>query len=138
MSHIPLLVLSVAFSFQGPVTESGKVETVTLYRGQALVTRSIPLPPRSGALEIVVPDMPQAVVAGSLYAEGADGTEVRAVRYRTRAVGEAPRAEVRALQLQIEEAKAALATNDANRIVVSAKIGYIRSSRGFRGLDRTS
>jgi len=131
MPHLSLLILVASFSAQGPVTQPGRVEAVTLYRGQALVTRSIPLPLRSGALEIVVPDLPEAVLSGSLYAEGAEATEVRAVRFRTRAVGETPREEIRALQLQVEEARAGLATNEANQNVARSRIEYLDRLEAF-------
>lgn len=131
MPHLSLLLLSVAFSPQEPITEPGQVEAVTLYRGQALITRSIPLPTRSGSLEIVVPDIPEAVLPSSLYAEGSEATEVRAVRYRTHAVGETPHAEIRALQLQIEEAEADLETNEANQSVAEARIVYLDRLEGF-------
>lgn len=112
-------------------TSEGKVVRVTLYRGQARVTREIPLPARTGSLEIVVPGMPHTIVAGSLYAEADAGTDVRAVRYRTRAVGEEPRDEVRAIDDKITEARDALAANDASSKVVQKRLEYLDKLEGF-------
>lgn len=79
----------------------GKVSQVTLYRGQALVTRAVTLDGAKGGHEIVVGDLPANVVEGSLYAESDEQVEIRAVRLRQRAVGEEPREEVRKLDKQL-------------------------------------
>jgi hypothetical protein len=112
-------------------TTSGRVVRVTLYRGQALVTRDVPLPARSGALEIVVPDMPAGIVPDSLYAEGGAGIEVRAVRFRTRAVGEEPREEVRALDKQIAETQQSLSTNESAQKMVFRRLVYLDKLESF-------
>ena len=83
--------------------ETGKVVRVTLYRGQAMVTRKVPVDAGAGAREIVVANLPEHVVKGSLFAESSEGIEVRAVRYRTRALGEEPREAVRKLEVAIEQ-----------------------------------
>ena len=84
------------------VVSPGKVTDVTLYRNQAMVTRTIGLEGESGAFELIVPDLPEAVVADSMFAEGEEGVDVRAVEFRSRAVMEAPREEVRTLESEIE------------------------------------
>ncbi|MAG56780.1 MAG: hypothetical protein CMJ83_10855, partial [Planctomycetes bacterium] len=112
-------------------TAAGKVVRVTLYRGQALVTREIPLPTRTGALEVVVPGMPHGVVPDSLYAEAVTGTEVRAVRYRTRAVGEEPRDEVRALDQKLVQAQDDLAANQSAQVGVKKRVAYLDRLEGF-------
>lgn len=81
----------------------GRVSDVTLYRGQAQVTRRVPVDGEAGSMELVVGALPEQIVPDSLFAEGGEDVEIRAVRYRTRAVGEAPREEVRALDEQIDE-----------------------------------
>ena len=112
-------------------TSAGRVARVTLYRGQARVVREVPLPARTGGLEIVVPGMPHSIVGGSLYAEADAGTDVRAVRYRTRAVGEDPRDEVRALDEKIEEAKDSLAANAASSKVIQKRLAYLDKIEEF-------
>src|SRR5688500_15121669 len=73
----------------------------TLYPGQAQVTRTVPVEGAAGRVEVVVGNFPEQIVPNSLFAEGGDAVEIRAVRFRTRAVGEEPREEVRALDKQI-------------------------------------
>ncbi len=85
-----------------PIPTRGKVDAVTVYRGQAMVTRSIDLPDKAGLIEILVTDLPQRVVPGSLFAEGPDGVQVRSVLYRTRAVAQDVREEVRKIDDQLK------------------------------------
>jgi hypothetical protein len=87
-------------------TVTGRVTDVTLYRGQALVTRTIPVAADAAGGELVVGDLPQQIVDGSLFAEADEGIEVRAVRLRRRAVGQEPREELREFDERID------ATND--------------------------
>ena len=88
--------------FSAPKTVDGKVSRVTLYRGQAQVTRTIQVDDKKGGLEVVVGNLPEQVLIDSLFAEGGDAVEVRAVQYRSRAVGEEPREEVRQLDQAID------------------------------------
>ncbi len=130
------LVLALAFATAHAdepkiVTQPGKADAVTLYRGQALVSRIVPVDAPQGAVELVVPDLPAAVVPDSLFAEGGEGLQVRAVRFRTRAVGEAPREEVR----KLDEALAALAVEQqevtASLQLAEQELKYLEKLEGF-------
>lgn len=83
------------------VNVESKVTDVTLYRNQAMVTRTLSIDGKDGAREVVVSDLPENISPDSLFAEGGAAIEVRAVQFRTRAAGESPREEVRALQAQM-------------------------------------
>lgn len=87
---------------------AGSIDAVTVYRGQALVTRVIDVPGGPGLREIVVTDLPEAIIPGSLYAESADGIEVRSVSYRVRPVGEDNRESVRQAEKAVRETRDAL------------------------------
>lgn len=97
------IMTSAAFA-DGPAT-TGAISKVTVYRGQALVTRtiSIDLPP--GASELIVQDLPPKIVPESIYAQTSDDTKVLSVRYRERAVREDTREEVKQLDARIEAVK---------------------------------
>jgi hypothetical protein len=85
-----------------PVMTPGRIDQVTVYRGQALVTRAVPLETSPGLVEVVITDLPEQVVPGSIYAESGPGLEVRSVRYRTRPVMADVNEEVRQLDEQIK------------------------------------
>ena len=98
-----LLTLVLAGTALGQTEMKGKIDAVTVYRGQAVVTRVIDIGAGSGLKEIVVTDLPPAILADSLYAEADAGTgiDVRSVRYRQRAVAEDGREDVRKLEQAI-------------------------------------
>src|SRR5262245_54138074 len=86
-------------------TAPSRVSAVTVYQGNALVTREVDVPAGKGLIEIVVTPLPPQTVDSSLYAEGTDGVRVLSTRYRTRAVKEDTRQEVRAKEEQIHTLK---------------------------------
>lgn len=97
----------------------GTVEAVTVYRGQALVTRVVETGDGAGLREIVVTDLPARVVPGSVYAEGEEGVAIRSVRYRARPVREDVREEVRELDERITEIQRELEEKEQRLRVVN-------------------
>lgn len=89
-----------------PATAPSKVIGVTVYQGTALVTREVEVPAGQGLVEVVVSALPPQTIDSSLYTEASDGLRILSTRYRTRAVKEDTRAEVRALQDQIKKMEA--------------------------------
>jgi uncharacterized protein (TIGR02231 family) len=102
---IVVIALLASVAFAGVPTTTGTISKVTVYRGQALVTRtiSIDLPP--GASELIVKDLPAMIVSESIYAQTSDNVKVLSVRYRQKAVSQATREEVKQLDAQIEDVK---------------------------------
>jgi len=87
----------------------GTIDAVTVYRGQALVSRVVAVPAAKGVAEaagsvreIVITDLPARVRPESVHAESRDGVKVRSVRFRTRPVVQDTRDEVRKLDEKIE------------------------------------
>jgi hypothetical protein len=91
---------------KGPATAPSKVVSATVYQGTALVTREVDVPAGQGLVEVVVSPLPPQTIDSSLYTEGGDGMRILSTRYRTRAVREDTRAEVRAKQEQIKKLQA--------------------------------
>jgi len=125
------LVAAAAATQAAPAEATGRVTDVTLYRGQALVTRTIPLEAKKGAVELVVGDLPENIVGESLFAEGDEGVEIRAVRYRTRAVGQEPREEVRKLDDAIEELNDKIAMTKKESELLAKRSAYLDKLEGF-------
>src|SRR5262249_13600627 len=92
---------------------ASKILSVTLYQNTALVTREITVPETGGLTEVVVSPLPPFVLQSSLYAEGTDGTRVLSVRFRSRAIAEDTRDEVRKLDAQLKTLSAKLQTSQA-------------------------
>ena len=107
------------------------VTQVTLYRGQALVTRTIPVEGPIGASEILVGGLPNQVASENLFAEGTEGVEVRAVRFRTRAVGQEPREEVRKLDEALKQANEKLEVNKKVQELVAKQMTFLDQLEGF-------
>ena len=127
-----LLVLSSA-GLAEPIAASSKVEAVTVYRGQALITRVVPLPEQAGELQIVVGDLPAEVIGPSLSAsaDGAEGVTVRSVSYQTRAAAVAPDKEVAELDEKIKDLKRQGYANDQMLKLLDAKAAYIDKLENF-------
>lgn len=82
---------------------TSRVVAVTVYQNTALVTREVTAPEAAGVAEVVVSPLPPATMASSLYAEGTEGIRVLSARYRTRAIAEDTREEVRKLEGRLRE-----------------------------------
>jgi uncharacterized protein (TIGR02231 family) len=98
------LLIACSIAVAQPAEETihrGAIENVTLYRDQALVTRVLRVDAPAGPSTWVIGELPERIVGDSLFASAGSEVEVRAVRFRTRAVSEAPRAEVRELDTQL-------------------------------------
>ena len=110
MKNLTHLVLAVALtaiaasaaSADVPAT-TGTISKVTVYRGQALVTRTVGIELPPGSSELIVKDLPAMIVPESIYAQTSDDTKVLSVRYREKAVREDTREEVKQLDAQIED-----------------------------------
>jgi hypothetical protein len=109
----------------------GKVDAVTVYRGQALVTRLVDLPGPAALREVVVTDLPEHVVPASIHAESADGIEVRSVRYRVRPVPDDVRAEVRKIDEQIRDVQDRLAANQRHKELAAEQAAYLAKLEQF-------
>ncbi len=100
---IAMMVSQVLFA--APVSVTGTITKVTVYRGQALVSRTIDAELPRGTSELIVGNLPPNIIPESIYAQTSGGVKVLSVRYRQRAVREDTRDEVRQLDDQIEQVK---------------------------------
>jgi hypothetical protein len=108
-----------------------RITDVTVYQGQALVTRTVSIPSGVGTVEVVVGPLPPQTIDTSLFTEGADGLRVLSTRFRTRAVKDDTRQEVRTKQEQLKKIEA-----DAQRLqkeiaVQDEDLRYLKQLGGF-------
>jgi hypothetical protein len=109
----------------------GKLDEVTVYRGQALVTRLVEVPGPAGLREVVVTELPEHVQPASIYAESADGVEVRSVLYRIRPVEQDVREEVRKLDAELRGVQDLIQTNNQQSQVLTSETGYLAKLEQF-------
>ncbi len=102
----PAAVPAPVENVPAPKSASSRVSAVTVYRGNALVTRVVEVPAGKGSIELVVTPLPSQTIPGSLYGEGGDGIRVLTTRYRSRAVREDTREAVRAKEAEIRQLQA--------------------------------
>jgi hypothetical protein len=128
-----LLAVGLATNAQAVETleAHGTLDTVTVYRGQALVTRLVDVPGPAGLREVIITDLPEQVVAGSIFAEGAEGIEVRSVRYRQRPMSADVREEVRKLDDEQRAIEDKLAANQQHQNVLNEQKAYLGKLEGF-------
>ncbi|AQT67862.1 hypothetical protein STSP2_01014 [Anaerohalosphaera lusitana] len=86
-----------------PQTTTGQITDVTVYHGQALVTRTLDLELPTGTSEVVVDDLPNHILPDSIYALSDNGTKVISIRYRNQPVEEDTRQEIKELEERIEQ-----------------------------------
>ena len=116
---------AVVAAAAGPIEAPGRVSKVTVYRGEALVSRSISVGVPAGLGEVLVSDLPERVAPESLFATAGDGVEVRAVRYRTRAVKEEPMEEARKIDAEIVRVEREIQTTKTQQAVVANAVQYL-------------
>ena len=112
---------------------TGRIDEVTVYRGQALVTRVVETGAAGGLQEIVVGGLPQAVVPSSLYADAAPGVAVRSIRYRERPIDRDVREEVRALDERIEAVQRAARAGENESRLLAEQRAYLVQLEQFGG-----
>ncbi len=83
----------------------GVISKVTVYRGQALVTRDLKVDLPAGSSQIIVTNLPSQIIPDSIYAQTSGNVKVLSVRYREKAVKEDTREEVKKLDSKIESLK---------------------------------
>src|SRR5262249_36503402 len=114
-----------------------KIVAVTLYQNTALVTREVTLPETAGLTEVIVSPLPPFALESSLYAEGGDGTRVLSVRFRTRAIAEDIREEVRKLDAQLKTLNGKLQASQADLKASQENLKLLDKMEGFTATSLT-
>ncbi|HYH66039.1 MAG TPA: mucoidy inhibitor MuiA family protein [Urbifossiella sp.] len=114
-----------------------KITAVTLYQQTALVTREVTLPEAPGLAEVVVSPLPAHTMQSSLYAEGGEGIRVLSVRFRTRAIAEDTREDVRKVEAQIKTLAQKAATLQSELKAIEDNLKLLDKLEGFtaKGLE---
>ncbi|MBP3957200.1 mucoidy inhibitor MuiA family protein [Gemmata sp. G18] len=108
-----------------------KVTAVTVYANTALITREVTVPEAAGLAEVVVSPMPPQTMQSSLYAEGNDNIRVLSVRYRTRAIAEDTREEVRKIEGEIKALQTKAQTFESDLKAMADNLKLLDKLEGF-------
>ncbi len=116
-----------------PKVSPSRITAVTVYRGQAMVTREVKVEGQ-GTVELVVSPLPAEVLSTSLSAEGNENVRVLSTRFRRRALASDSRADVRAIEEQIKKL-----VGEAGRLEKRAQANesdqqYVKKLEGFTGV----
>lgn len=132
LSFAAVAVLSLAASaWADEVPIRGRIDAVTVFRGQALVSREIELPAAAGLVDVVVTDLPPQVLPASIFAEVEGDAEVRHIRPRTRAVMDDVREGVRKFDEQLAALEAEANAERARLDVVTHHGQYLDKLEAF-------
>ncbi len=133
LSAVVLLVVAAgsAVAAGQAIEATSKIEAVTVYRGQALVTRSVTVPKDKGELEIIVPDLPARVVPATLSASAADGVTIRSVRFLSRAAAAAASKEAAEMDATIKKITNAIYANEQMIVLTATKGVYVGKMEDF-------
>jgi hypothetical protein len=86
---------------QAAVETEGAVSSIIVYRGRALVTRTIEVDLSQGASQIVVQKLPETIVPASLDARAVGDVAISSVRYRQKDLKKEKGDEIKQLEEQI-------------------------------------
>ena len=116
-----------------PRPAASRIVGLTVYQGQALVTREVQVPEGNGVVELVVTPLPSTTVAGSLFTEGTEDIRVLSTRFRTRAVREDTRAEVRTIEDRIKKVEREAQRLEREATVQTEDLKYLGRLEEFTG-----
>jgi hypothetical protein len=135
---IAAAVTSAAGAAEAPATRSsepipihGTIDAVTVYQGQALVTRVVDIPGPGGVKDIVVGGLPERIQPGSIYAEGEGSVAIRTVSYSVRPVSNDVRADVQKFDVQIRALQDQISANQRKTQVLQAEREYLTKLENF-------
>jgi hypothetical protein len=120
-----------------PQSVPGTIDEVTVYRGQALVTRVVDVPGPAGSREIVVGGLPERIQPGSIYAEGAGGITVNSVSYSVRPVEKDVRADVQKYDQQIRDLQDKISANQRKTQLNQSQKDYLAKLETFTATTAT-
>ena len=144
LRRVPLFLLAFGLAATGARAQDGiktapsKITTVTVYQNTALVTREVTLPEAAGQIEVVVSPLPAATMQSSLYAEGSEAVRVLSARYRTRAIAEDNREEVRKLEGEIKVIAKAMVELEADLKAVTLNMAFNAKLEAFTAATLTT
>ncbi|HKI33624.1 MAG TPA: mucoidy inhibitor MuiA family protein [Gemmataceae bacterium] len=111
-----------------------RVAAVTVYPNSALVTREVDVADGAGTFELTVTPLPPNTINSSLYTEGSEGIRVLTTRFRSRAVLEDTREDVRKLQDDLKQLQLAREKLEAEMKAVQENAQTLSKMENFMSI----
>lgn len=120
-----------------PRIAASKIVHVTVYPDSALISREVDVPAGTGLMELVVNPLPEATLASTLYTESAEGLRVLTTRFRSRAVREDTREEVRKLEDEIKGLQAKQRRIQSDVEILANSVNFMTQLEKFTAANTT-
>ncbi|BBM84787.1 mucoidy inhibitor MuiA family protein [Candidatus Uabimicrobium amorphum] len=103
MKNTCIFLLLICSIFCEKFEQHGKIEQVTLYRGQALIKRVATVNVSPGQHQLIINNLPTTIQPKSLFANASDDVNIRSVRYTTTLTEDFPQETFRELSNKVQE-----------------------------------
>jgi hypothetical protein len=120
-----------------PRIAASKITHVTVYPDSALVTREVEVPAGAGLIELVINPLPEATVPSSMYTEAVEGMRVLTTRFRSRAVKEDTREEVRKIEEEIRKLQMDARRLQSEMKAIDGNMGLLAKLESFTTASTT-
>ena len=126
---IALLIAQQSYAQQ--IEDSGVIDSVTLYRDSARVTRIVEVPPRGGSVEVVVDQLPESLVHGSVVVESDSNASIGRVQVSRSEVNNTIQQQVTTLEEEYATLSRDLVAANQQLSVVTENLVTIQSMVDF-------
>lgn len=144
---IALLIAQQSFaqqSFAQQIDDPGVIDRVTLYRDSARVTRMVVVPPQGGSIEVVVDQLPESLIPGSVVVESDSDASIGRVQVSRSEVNDTMDQQVVALEEEHTLLSRDLVAANQQLSVITENLATIQSmvdfssSQSKQDLDRAT
>ena len=114
-----------------PKIAKSRIDRVTVYPNNALVTREVEVPDGAGLVELTVTPMPDQIVPSTMYSEAGDGLRVLTTRFTTRQVLEDTSDERRKLEAEAEKYQVIAAKIESDIVNLQKNMDLLNKLEGI-------
>lgn len=126
-----MALIFVQQSFGQPIEDPGVIDSVTLYRDSARVTRVVEVPPQNGSIEVVVGQLPESLIQGSVVVESEPNASIGRVQVSRSEVDDTMARQVAALEEEHATLSRALVAANQQLSVITENLTTIQSMVDF-------
>jgi uncharacterized protein (TIGR02231 family) len=118
-------------SFAQLIEDPGVIDSVVLYRDSARVTRVVEVPPQNGSIEVVVDQLPESLIQGSVVVESEPNASIGRVQVSRREVDDTMERQVSELEEEHATLSRSLVAANQQLSVITENLAMIQSLVDF-------